>query len=57
MRFIHTQVKLWFDVGKKRYTTHALRHDACGRLWFDVGKKRYTTLLSQRNQRERCGLM
>ena len=34
---------LWFDVGIKRYTTHALFFSAKSKLWFDVGIKRYTT--------------
>ena len=34
---------LWFDVGLKRYTTHAKSGSYKAKLWFDVGLKRYTT--------------
>ena len=36
-------VRLWFDVGIKRYTTARRRALAHTALWFDVGIKRYTT--------------
>ena len=36
-------LKLWFDVGIKRYTTFANVIPGASPLWFDVGIKRYTT--------------
>ena len=36
-------VKLWFDVGVKRYTTFNIINTELVQLWFDVGVKRYTT--------------
>ena len=36
--------ELWFDVGIKRYTTHADLCQMSAQLWFDVGIKRYTTI-------------
>ena len=37
-------MRLWFDVGIKRYTTIQKINDTDLMLWFDVGIKRYTTL-------------
>ena len=37
-------MKLWFDVGIKRYTTWRRMNKSRLELWFDVGIKRYTTL-------------
>ena len=37
-------MKLWFDVGIKRYTTKRLVFFIGIELWFDVGIKRYTTI-------------
>ena len=39
-----TKLRLWFDVGIKRYTTHGVSAFHRHQLWFDVGIKRYTTL-------------
>ena len=36
-------LRLWFDVGIKRYTTKPLRPAPIRQLWFDVEIKRYTT--------------
>ena len=36
-------LKLWFDVGHKRYTTKTFERKKQRELWFDVGHKRYTT--------------
>ena len=36
-------MKLWFDVGIKRYTTQSMNSLNGLGLWFDVGIKRYTT--------------
>ena len=38
-----SSIKLWFDVGIKRYTTHEIKWSNTTVLWFDVGIKRYTT--------------
>ena len=38
--------RLWFDVGKERYTTFMVTLQLVLALWFDVGKERYTTLHS-----------
>ena len=38
-------MKLWFDVGIKRYTTCTFTHVELEELWFDVGIKRYTTFV------------
>ena len=38
-----SELKLWFDVGIKRYTTVITHSQYCQKLWFDVGIKRYTT--------------
>ena len=44
MATVYVRLKeLWFDVGKKRYTTTSHIADIRYQLWFDVGKKRYTT--------------
>ena len=36
--------RLWFDVGKDRYTARSSMSYLSGQLWFDVGKDRYTAL-------------
>ena len=36
-------LRLWFDVGIKRYTTSEISIGVVEELWFDVGIKRYTT--------------
>ena len=41
-------MKLWFDVGIKRYTTRAEIERMQSELWFDVGIKRYTTRITGR---------
>ena len=51
------RVKLWFDVGIKRYTTIDFTTNMVWGLWFDVGIKRYTTGNSFHNPGNRCGLM
>ena len=43
-------MRLWFDVGIKRYTTDVIRNCVLKLLWFDVGIKRYTTRLDIINQ-------
>ena len=50
-------MKLWFDVGIKRYTTSTDTIVVRPLLWFDVGIKRYTTRATEGAQRECCGLM
>ena len=50
-------VRLWFDVGIKRYTTARRRALAHTALWFDVGIKRYTTDDSNGEEEKGCGLM
>ena len=39
----HRFLRLWFDVGIKRYTTAKVYAQFHNMLWFDVGIKRYTT--------------
>ena len=51
------RVKLWFDVGIKRYTTSPVSNYDNARLWFDVGIKRYTTFANCSSFRLSCGLM
>ena len=48
---------LWFDVGLKRYTTHAKSGSYKAKLWFDVGLKRYTTHRTRMLEQRGCGLM
>ena len=36
-------MRLWFDVGNERYTTHSSITKVAIVLWFDVGNERYTT--------------
>ena len=36
-------MKLWFDVGIKRYTTFSATSPTTNGLWFDVGFKRYSS--------------
>ena len=50
-------LRLWFDVGIKRYTTETYAAAANVELWFDVGIKRYTTLCSKNEKSSCCGLM
>ena len=50
-------LRLWFDVGIKRYTTVASHGHVAARLWFDVGIKRYTTFFSSVIATIGCGLM
>ena len=50
-------VKLWFDVGIKRYTTMGISLLIAVPLWFDVGIKRYTTYLMKTQSLIGCGLM
>ena len=50
-------MRLWFDVGFKRYTTPQQCRIRAGGLWFDVGFKRYTTYEVQRHEQSSCGLM
>ena len=49
--------KLWFDVGKERYTAIRDSKTTHYKLWFDVGKERYTALLQTYPSPTRCGLM
>ncbi len=39
-------IRLWFDVGTKRYTAVLRYRKQRVRLWFDVGKERYTATSS-----------
>ena len=50
-------LKLWFDVGIKRYTTTAQESCHNQGLWFDVGIKRYTTKFVFTLSENSCGLM
>ena len=50
-------IRLWFDVGIKRYTTSSEELLDIQKLWFDVGIKRYTTKVNGCITRKRCGLM
>ena len=50
-------VKLWFDVGIKRYTTQGFPRAEASKLWFDVGIKRYTTQYEKLSAFISCGLM
>ena len=53
----YLRVKLWFDVGIKRYTTKPFSDGWHGELWFDVGIKRYTTAKQKMVLERSCGLM
>ena len=50
-------IRLWFDVGIKRYTTCTVAEHLAIMLWFDVGIKRYTTFLLSPILSLGCGLM
>ena len=50
-------LRLWFDVGIKRYTTILLNVFSIEQLWFDVGIKRYTTVRFVYRLYQSCGLM
>ena len=50
-------MKLWFDVGIKRYTTMENLKPRVQQLWFDVGIKRYTTSHFRIENGRSCGLM
>ena len=50
-------MKLWFDVGIKRYTTLCTQIKETKTLWFDVGIKRYTTSFIYLYDGTGCGLM
>ena len=50
-------MRLWFDVGIKRYTTCAVAILTNRQLWFDVGIKRYTTNVRNPQYSASCGLM
>ena len=57
MAQLGNSLKLWFDVGIKRYTTRMLLLASLCVLWFDVGIKRYTPRLYPYTRAPCCGLM
>ena len=57
MGIVRVNIRLWFDVGVKRYTTMSKIMNKLSELWFDVGVKRYTTQANYMCYKHSCGLM